>query len=429
VNADIFFIDWEKPRGQLFRSGPGAEATPVEAARPGTSGAAAGGHRLTPVSVWRTIFAANEWCELSSSRRTNPALTLVILLLIVEGGGLKYLATPQPDVRDLSPGPINPALNFANTIWWFAVITACQLAFAFFIGERYLYENPTTRFLDLCTVMKVSLLLMDQKYRGFYLHANAPHEHADGDMAEVAGHLYEEAAALRVGRGLPGCPDPLCQTFEVHVPALWRENYDRVFRRLLDSESAVVEAMGMKGGGLPSYAPSGSAPSDPALGAPGPLGALARSRERTRRLAAAQTALSTFLRGFVEETDPDFKRSWRTRTLLQAAFDFPEDLVSDGSGAQERVTMGGTVPGLGGSVHMYTDPSFKFERLVFRGIELDLALWDALLYCIVDWSLGCSPTAAALTTYVCTSALQWARRWLGQRAVAYKTLVDPRFLD
>jgi cell division protein FtsQ len=62
--------------------------------------------------------------------------------------------------------------------------------------------------------------------------------------------LTEEAAAVRTGRGLPGCADAACQTFEMHLPAPWRDVYDRVFARLLDAEAAAAaHAAGARGGG------------------------------------------------------------------------------------------------------------------------------------------------------------------------------------
>jgi len=376
---------------------------------------------------------------------THVPLTLLILVTLLEGGRLKYIATPQPYVTDLTPGDINPALQFANNVFWYIIIVVIQLLYNFFIGERYIEENPTTRYVDLITVMKVSLLLMDEKYHGFYVHGNAPHEYADGGMAEIANHLFEEAAAARIGRGLPGCPDPLCQTFEIHVPALWREQYDRVFRRLLDSESAAIAAsMGnlnipssqgyntnMNNMGVSNSINGGV----PISGVAGSL--VAKARERTRRLGAAQQALALFMKGFIEETDPDYKRVWRDRTLLQAAFDVPPDMLTEGmvASASAAVTGGmggsGTASGLAPSnsrlTYVYTDHLYRFERLIFRGIELDLLIFEILLFCLVDY-LVVSPTSAGVTTYIFSKAIAAFRHWWGNRNVSYKTLVDERFL-
>ena len=51
---DIFFVDWEKSRSQDVR------------------------HRA-PVSIWRTLFVANEWNEMQTMRKTNLHFVLMVL--------------------------------------------------------------------------------------------------------------------------------------------------------------------------------------------------------------------------------------------------------------------------------------------------------------------------------------------------------------
>jgi hypothetical protein len=174
----------------------------------------------------------------------------MVLTVLLEGVQLRYVATPQPSLKDSTTAPLNRVLAFANNMFWYWVCAGVQFGAVRFGWEHFFAENPIVRFVDLCTIMKVSTLLMDQKYRGFYIHANAPHEFADGSLRDITQHLHEEACNLRSGRGIPGCPDPLCQTFEVHVPFFWREKYDRVYRKLLDSGRGGGGGGG--GGGLES---------------------------------------------------------------------------------------------------------------------------------------------------------------------------------
>jgi hypothetical protein len=41
---------------------------------------------------------------------------------------------------------------------------------------RYLGESPTERFIDMCTVGKVSLVVFPDRYHGYYLHCDAAYE-------------------------------------------------------------------------------------------------------------------------------------------------------------------------------------------------------------------------------------------------------------
>ena len=68
--VDVFFIDWERPRGVLLTSSQpvGAnQATPTTA--------------TAPVSIWRTYFVANEWNEIQSITKINHTLLLCLVLL------------------------------------------------------------------------------------------------------------------------------------------------------------------------------------------------------------------------------------------------------------------------------------------------------------------------------------------------------------
>ena len=280
------------------------------------------------VSVWRTLFAANEWGHLATARRTSPALTFLLLVYLLAGGGglgLERLATPQPDPHDLSAtsvgvgGPtvtLHPLLQFGNTVFWALVIIAAQRLYVWAVGERWVAESPALKFIDACTLAKVSVLVLDDRYHGFYLHCNAPHERADCDMWELADKLGEEAEAVRMGRGLPGCPDPSAQVFELHFPAAWREAYDGIFRRVLESESSAVEAAITAAGQLPPQAQAQQQQQQQQQQEGGEGGGggsyvltpAARGRERARRLRTAFTSLSAFLRVFVEDGDPAFKR-------------------------------------------------------------------------------------------------------------------------
>jgi len=65
INVDVVFIDWEKPRRVLAKSGAREEAAPV--------------------SCWRTLIVANEWNELQTARMTSTPLTLLLLVFVLEG--------------------------------------------------------------------------------------------------------------------------------------------------------------------------------------------------------------------------------------------------------------------------------------------------------------------------------------------------------
>lgn len=416
---DVFFIDWEKPRGTLFRHAGDVETGSKDAAKTGKA-TALDSPKLSSVSVWRKIFAVNEWAEMATQRRTNPLITFIALVAILEGGGGRYVATPQPSLNNLSVDTINPVLQLAISMFWFWVLCLTQLFWEVAINERYINENPSARFLDLCTLMKISVLILDEKYRGYYIHGNSPHEYADGSMAEVSLNLYEEGAAMRTGRGLLGSPDETCQSFELHVPLLWREQFDRVY-------TSLVETVDSGPGGR--HSASAASAMLNAMSSAAALSTLGAGVERTRRLVSAHDALTNFLRGFIQESEPDYKRVWQERTIAHSLIDFPPDLMK----VHEVTNYGGSANVNSRSersiAYMFTDPHMRFERVSFLGIEVDLLCFESILFCLVDYYLGSRPSISAAITLAVYFVIKFLRGRLGRANLAKKTLVDEAFLS
>lgn len=151
---------------------------------------------------------------------------------------------------------------------------------------RWFSEPATSRFIDLCTLAKISMLALMDKYHGYYLHCRSSHtvslssrpratrrsavgshnwllsrrvqQHADANMAQLTNQLQQDTHkdkeiarcavvsvrwSCRVGavdkgsfdvglllrRGLDNCPDGSdLQMFELFVTENWRQHYDRV---------------------------------------------------------------------------------------------------------------------------------------------------------------------------------------------------------
>jgi hypothetical protein len=156
-----------------------------------------------------------------------------------------------------------------------------------------------------------------------------------------------------------------------------------------------------------------------------------RSREQTRLAAQASSQVAMFLKGFINEDEmgPNVRRVWREKTYMQRFLDMPPDMATEEQAA--GVTAGGGLgtAGIGGIAVMYTDPGLGLERVMFRGVEWDLLIWDMLLYCLTDYLAGGNPVLAGLVTYLVARGVVLVRTQFGQTNIANKTLVDDRFLD
>ena len=79
VSIDIFFIDWERPRGSVVQQTEGG-SKPKESS----------------VSIWRTYFVANEWNEIQTTRKINEIFQIFVVLFFLSVVGFENFATVDP---------------------------------------------------------------------------------------------------------------------------------------------------------------------------------------------------------------------------------------------------------------------------------------------------------------------------------------------
>lgn len=73
---------------------------------------------------------------------------------------------------------------------------------------------------------------------------------------------------------------------------------------------------------------------------------------------------------FIDKSTDEFRRRWQEQSFLQRLFGLAPDLQ----------TNDGLIDGAAGSAtFIYPDRSSRYEGVMFRGIELDLAVLDILV--------------------------------------------------
>merc|ERR1711988_1493841 len=74
-------------------------------------------------------------------------------------------------------------------------------------------------FVDLCSIAKISVLIIDEKYHGYLLYCDAHGQHADTSMLDLTSKLLEETSGATVDRGHPDIEGEAfhnVQAFHVH---------------------------------------------------------------------------------------------------------------------------------------------------------------------------------------------------------------------
>jgi hypothetical protein len=120
-----------------------------------------------------------------------------------------------------------------------------QRLLRFLVYERFFAERRVTRFLDLCALTKVSVLILDETFHGYYIHGRSSHSHADVSMVELTTQMKCEERGEVAGRGLVthnssgGEKSSIissCRSFEVFVSEAWREHFNSIYWSLFESK-------------------------------------------------------------------------------------------------------------------------------------------------------------------------------------------------
>ena len=137
------------------------------------------------------------------------------------------------------------------------VLCAAQLLWRWGIYDRWLNEPIEQRFIDLCTLAKVSIILLPESHFGYYLHCRSPYPYADDTMEEMLNQLEQEEAGLTTDRGLEGAPAEV-QTFKIYLTNAFRDRYDKIYGSLTLNKPMTAAHRERKRTGRPSHIDSQS---------------------------------------------------------------------------------------------------------------------------------------------------------------------------
>lgn len=383
-NVDVFFIDWEKPRNAVN---------------------AAGHREEKPVSVWRTLFMANEYAELQTLRVCDPNITFVLALLLLEGARWGGVHTIQPDEADLRTLPVHMTSDMLR----FAIGTTVILLTAFgqwlvkvAVWHRF-FGNPMDDYIDMLSVANISLIMFDDRHAGYYLHGRSLMPEADCGAMELNRELRKEAGGVVGHRGLTqGAGEEALkenQCFEVYITRDIRARYDAKLTRPLEEarqRAALLNSTAGVRAGVTSTV----------------TGRNARAAAAEDGMIAAQMELASMFRNFVNTLEANAGQQVRTRTLMERVATVPPELVT---------MMQANMP------VFYHDFARGWTHTTFYGVELQLTLFNAMVYGVC--CLATQYSAVALfVAWVSNLLLTRLRTVMGTANVANKALVDSRFL-
>ena len=407
ASHDVFFVDWEQPQGHVPDAPEGRDDDDRDRRKARRGGRdrdrdrdrddrrdrdrdrrdsddeeaglkRAGGS----VSVWRSVFVANEWVRLQTQRCVSLEFNLLFLLFLLRGLDQELFATEIPNQIGFPGVTPDPLLRFALSSFMLLVLSLGQWLFRWAIWDRF-FEDRVWQFVDLLAVTNISCFLMEEKFFGHYLHGRSVHAHADTDMLELNKNLKREQDELCPKRGLQ--KDSEIQTFQVYLSRGIREQYDSVFEGGASRLPETKRATDQKG------RPRGFRA--------GPDRALKRHRE-----------VNELLVGFVSESLEQHRLDIRPKSYLEKLLGVPPEMAFN-----TRTSI------------FLEDPAGRFKQLLLYGREYDLVLLHVLTYGMFDM-VFMDTFVALFATYIVDLIVRFVRREVAKKNIASKTLMDDRLL-
>ncbi|NXI58330.1 MKS3 protein, partial [Chloroceryle aenea] len=333
LSVDIFFIDWERPKGKVLKAIEGEGVAKSAAA---------------PVSIWRTYFIANEWNEIQTVRKINPLFQVLAVLFFLEVVGFSNLAlmdssSSLPRSSESYVAPRSRVLRFGVAAALWLTIALLQVIFFSLFYERFV-EDKISQFVDLCCMSNISVFLLSHSCFGYYIHGRSVHGHADTNMEEMNLNLKREAENLCSQRGL--LPNTDGQTFQVSISRRMRLHYDRIHQTLTRKH--------------------------------GPARFLDSAANTFEQSTRAYNTMNKFLSSFIDHVHKEMDYIVKDKLLLERilGMEFMEPIEKS---------------------IFYNDEGHSFSEVLYYGSETTLLIFDILVFSVVDLASQSFVLAAILT--------------------------------
>lgn len=382
TNADVFVVDWERSKGQLLRE-----------------------NKMAPVGMWRSAFVINELNEMQCLRRWRPLLSMLIIVLFLDGLDYINVATNVPHATIVLEGTAvtNRILRIAICAFFWLVVCLVLHVIEFQIYYRFFVVHPLQAFVDLCSVSNVSVMILLEPQWGYYIHGESIHAHADVSIEEFQENLFLEAQGNLPTRGLGG--QAHCQTFEVFIGP-----YMRQYLMVKYAELQREHHMQLGGAAGRPHLGHHRRVFEFLFGMPG------MTRVHSPNAISIKQQLNVSFQSCVRAAE----KLLLPKFGFHAWLDFPPNVMY----------MNGPFAGegnmTGGKDLFFLDDVENYGYSLLYGIDLDLCLFYLLLFVSIDGSL-LNVYAAMVITYAVDAVLVWYRGMEGQANLGRKTLLDDRF--
>ena len=382
VNCDIFFIDWEHDKNILENV---MGKTNNKAYK----------------SPWRSIHIVNQYNILQKSRTISITFCLCWLIMLYYSKFLNWdrYAQQTPNISWVEKSPESIILR--HFIGTFILFMAGVAQYVLVRLVQIWIPTKKTEFLDLCSVANISVLILKESLRGFYIHGQSPLGVADTTLQQLIQFLEEEGKGKIKGRGITDEKNDNLQTYEIYLSYSMRQIYDGFYflptLQEIDRGNQYDQIQNQaKFRNIFKYIPDSL---------------------RSANIYQINKFMNNHLREKIEQVTMQSKLLMKEKTLCERFFEFPPTINLASKDIKELV--------------FYKDKGENFDDVLFIGMELEWLIF--VIYCWQMWVIalqryGQSMPMSIFLTYILEQIFFRVRVFFGEKNVAKKAVVDNRFL-
>jgi meckelin len=382
INCDIFFIDWEHEKDILETVMGKTTNKPYK-------------------SPWRSIHIVNQFNLLQKSKTISFNFCFIVFLMFYYSNHLEWHNYTHlvPNASFANHSPPNRLLRQFLATFIIFITGAAQYVIRRII-QPWL-PTPTTEFLDLCSVANVSVLILQDSLRGYYIHGQSPLGKADVTLQELIRFLEEEGKGKIKGRGITDDKNDNLQTYEIYLSYTMRQIYDGLYffptLQEIDKGKQYDRIQNQaKFVNVFKYIPESL---------------------HTGNIYEINKFMNNHLKEKIEQVTMQKKLLVKEKSMCERFFEFPPSIDLTSRKVKELV--------------FYKDPGRNFEDVLFIGMELEWLIFVIYIFnmwCIALEKYGQSLPISILMTYVMERIFWKIRIFFGEKNVAKKAVVDNRFL-
>ena len=382
VTSDIFFIDWEHDK-DILENVMGKTTN------------------ILYKSPWRSIHIVNQYNILQKSRTISIPFCFCWLIFLYYSKYTKWtkFTDVSPYYSHVEKSPENIILR--HFVGSFILFIAGVAQYVLVRLVQIWIPTKKTEFLDLCSVANVSVLILQDSLRGYYIHGQSPLGVADTTLQQLIQFLEEEGKGKIKGRGITDEKNDNLQTYEIYLSYSMRKIYDGLYFlptiQEIDKGHQYDQIQSQaKFRNFLKYIPNSL---------------------KTGNIYQINKFMNNHLKAKIEQVTMQSNLLIKEKSMYERFFEFPPSIDLTEKNIRELV--------------FYKDKGENFDDVLFIGMELE---W--LIFVIYTWQMWCialerysaSLPISIFMTYVLEQIFYKFRVFFGEKNVAKKAVVDNRFL-